>query len=124
MKYLDKIIFLTLALPLQTLAQTTIAEKLIICGRTIDDPCDFTHLMQMLNSLINVIIEISLAITVIVLLIVGARYLFAGSSDQKTQAKESFTKLAIGFGFILGGWLIVNTLFMIAGVDTAFNFLG
>lgn len=124
MTLFKSITFSLLGIALPFITHGAISDALISCGETVDDPCDFADFITLLNNLFNVIIQLALAVTVLVLLIVGARYLFAGSSSQKTLTKKSFTKLAIGFGYILGGWLIVNTLFAIAGVDTAFNFFG
>ena len=98
-----------------TLAQ--VSENLIICGNTATDPCTFNHLIAVANEFIDVLIQLSLAISVVILLIIGAKYMLAGSGDAKAKAKESFVNLAKGFGFILGAWLIVNTIFIIAGVN-------
>ena len=123
-------LFIT-ALPLISSAQDGLAGKLIICNKTPEDiiadssnGCDFNDLIEVVNLFINLLVQLSLAISVLILLITGFKYLIAGSSDAKKVAKDSFKNLAIGFAFILGSFLIVNTIFAIAGVDTAFKFLG
>jgi len=130
MKYLLTTLILFL-FPLYVSAQTGFTDSLIICNTTkesvtqdITNRCDFNDLIEIGNLLINLIFELSLAVSVVVLLYVGFKYMIAGSSDAKKEAKKSFSKLAIGFAFILGAYLIVNTLFAIAGVNTAFQFLG
>ena len=122
--------FTIVLLPMIAAAQGGLAGKLIICNESMDavvassdNTCDFNDLIEVANLFINLLIQLALAISVLILLITGAKYLFAGSADAKKVAKESFKKLVIGFAFILGSYLIVNTLFAIAGVDTAFKFL-
>ena len=107
-----------------------IAGRLIVCNSNMDsvaadinNRCDFRDLVVVANALIDLLFQLSLAISVLVLLYVGFKYLTAGTSSAKKDAKNSFTKLAIGFALILGSYLIVNTLFMIAGVNSSFRFL-
>lgn len=136
MKYIKNLLtigfsYVFLITPFLVSAQSEgIAGKLIICNKTAEDvktnsqnACDFNDLIVVANLLINVLITLALSVTVLVLLITGAKYLVAGSSDSKQVAKEAFVNLAKGFAFILGAYLIVNTLFAIAGVDTAFKLL-
>ena len=119
-----------LSMPTFSYAQDSLAGRLIICNKTPEDiildsanGCDFNDLIEVVNLFINLLIQLSLAISVLILLITGFRYLIAGSSKAKKVAKDSFVNLAKGFAFILGSYLIVNTIFAIAGVDTAFKFL-
>ncbi len=106
------------------------AGRLIICNTDVEsvradsaNRCDFNDLIQVGNLLIDLLFQLSLAIAVLVTLVIGFKYLTAGSSDKKKDAKESFKKLAIGFALILGAYLIVNTIFIIAGVNTDFRLL-
>lgn len=133
-KKISLVFFLaTLIFPGATLADDhndSLVEDFIICNETkqdviydADNRCDFNDLIMIGNLIINFLFQLSLAISVLVFLVVGAKYMFAGSSNGKTIAKQSFKNLAIGFALILGAYLIVNTLFLIAGVDTAFRFI-
>tara|TARA_B100000678_G_C17976425_1_gene409161 strand:+ start:222 stop:635 length:414 start_codon:yes stop_codon:yes gene_type:complete len=133
LKKFPKIIVITTAMNYPHLAWGQgIAGDLIICNRTLEEvrdgannACTLNDLIIVADRLINLIIQLALAFTILIMLITGARYIFAGSADAKSIAKKSFKKLAIGFAFIVGAYLIVNTLFYIAGVkDTIFNFLG
>jgi hypothetical protein len=116
--------------PVSTSAQSMPEDRLVFCNVTqsevesnIDNRCDWNDLIRLVNVVIGFLFQLALAIGVVVLLITGVKYLFAGSADSKKIAKESFTKLAIGFLLILGSYLIVNSLFNIAGLDTRWRFL-
>lgn len=120
MKYFKVSFLLIIGWLLPVISKAQVSEDLIVCGKDATDMCDINDLIVVANNVIDVIIILALAFSVLVLLVVGAKYMLAGSSDAKSKAKESFVNLAKGFGFILGAWLIVNTLFLIAGVDNAF----
>lgn len=109
MNYLDKkfIIFLVLvlfALPILAFAQ--------IVPTTCDGPdCGFPHLMELAKNIMNFLITVSIPLAAIAFAYAGFLFMTAGGSQsQVSKAKEIFTKVLIGFIFVLGAWLIVWTI--------------
>jgi hypothetical protein len=84
--------------------------SLIVCdGVTV--PCDFPKLIQLGINLINFLIYLSSALAAVSFCYAGFLLITsAGSEGQTTKAKEIFRKTAIGFAWVLGAWLVINTI--------------
>lgn len=105
-------------LPVFSLAQGTPASTRIV---PCDGPdCDFNDLMQLLNNIIKYIILISAPIAACVIAYAGFIIMTSGVSDKISQAKAMIQKVVIGFVFILGAWIIVNTI-LLALLDSSFS---
>ncbi len=73
--------------------------------------CDFAALLRLAHNIMNFFISISIPLSAIAFAYAG--YLFltaAGNAGQVSKAKEIFTKVLIGFIFVLTAWLIVRTI--------------
>jgi hypothetical protein len=89
--------------------------NLIPCGKTLDNPCTFDHLVLLGQNVINAVIFLALILLLFMLLKAGWQYL--GSADNPAvlnKAKSSFTKIAVGIFLMLVGWLVIN--FIVEGV--------
>lgn len=75
------------------------------------DDCTFTHFIEFFNQILKFIVIISIPIATAGIAWSGGKILLsAGKPEELTDAKKMFTKILIGFMFILGAWLIVYTI--------------
>ncbi len=117
-KLLPILMILFVLLPVFSLAQGTEAPSRIV---PCDGPdCGFPQLMQLLNNIIKYIIAISVPIAACVIAYAGFIIMTSGVSDKISQAKAMIQKVVIGFVFILGAWIIVNTI-LFALLDSSFS---
>ena len=81
---------------------------LIVC----DGPdCTFSDLITLAQNVITALILISTFLAVIAFIFSGFLLLTSGGNEsKKTQAKEIFRKVLIGYLWILGAWLLVYTI--------------
>lgn len=71
--------------------------------------CGFPDLMRLITNVINFLIYLSIPIAAIAFAWAGWILVTSGGSEsKKEQAKEIFTKVAIGFIVVLSAWLIVR----------------
>lgn len=105
-KFLVFIILVLFLVPTFSFAQGA-NNRLIPCDGA---NCDFNHLMQLLNNIIKYIILISAPVAASVIAYAGFIIMTSGVSDKISQAKEMIKKVVIGFVFILGAWIIVDTI--------------
>lgn len=98
-----------LIVPIPAHAQSSF--NLIVCERTQGDPCDFGDLVLLAKNIINFLILISTFLATIAFAYAGFVLLTSGGSESaKTKAKQIFTKVLIGYLWILGAWLLVYTI--------------
>lgn len=83
-------------------------ETLIVC----DGPdCGFSHLITLAQNLITDMIIISTFLATAAFAYAGFLLLTSGGSQAiKDKAKSVFTKVLIGYLWILGAWLLVYTI--------------
>lgn len=107
-KLLPILMILFLLLPIFSFAQgTPPSTRIVPC----DGPdCGFDDLMQLLNNIIKYIILISVPIAACVIAYAGFIIMTSGVSDRISEAKRMIQKVVIGFVFVLGAWIIVNTI--------------
>lgn len=73
--------------------------------------CNFCHVMQLINNVIEFVIQISFVLFVFVLLYAGFQLVVSqGNPTAKNEAKEKFVNLIVGFLIVLSAWLIVDTI--------------
>ena len=71
--------------------------------------CQFPDLINMINTIIQYLIFIAMPIAAISFAYAGWIYLSAGGDTSKVKrAHTIFLDVAIGFGLVLGAWLIFN----------------
>ena len=109
-------------LPLNLVEAQTL--NLIVCEKTAGDPCTFGKLIELAQNLINALILISTFLATAVFAYAGVILLTSGGNEaSKTKAKEMFTKVLIGYLWILGAWLLVYTITS-ALLNSGFSVLG
>lgn len=73
--------------------------------------CDFNSLIILAQNLITNLILLSTLLAVAAFAYAGFILLTSGGSeDKKNDAKKVFTKVLIGYLWILGAWLLVYTI--------------
>src|SRR3989344_8175144 len=83
-------------------------EDLIVCGGA---DCNFNDLVTLAQTLITDLIIISTFLAAIAFAYAGFILLASGGNEsKKTEAKEIFKKVLIGYLWILGAWLLVYTI--------------
>lgn len=89
------------------------------------NPCDFTDVMQLVNTIVNFLIfKISLPVITIVFAYAGWLFMTSGDNPGKrSQARAMFPKVLIGYVVALGAWLVINTILDLLGVPETFRFL-
>lgn len=105
MKYF--VIFLVLISPTVAFAQPLVPTD---CGGVGQPECGYKHLLQMVDTIINWLIMISVPISAGVMAWAGIIYMTTGIADKKAQAKSMLIKVFIGFVAILSAWIIVSTI--------------
>lgn len=106
-------------------------EGLVPCG-TPGCPCQFCDFFVMFDRIIDFLLFIIVpSLAALMIAIGGFMYIFAhvapaeaisggskGGPQMLSQAKKLFTSVAFGLLIIYGAWLIVNTFFMMIGVQS------
>lgn len=73
--------------------------------------CNFCHVVELVNNIINWLITILTVVAVIALVVAGIRMVTSGGNSETLQkAKGTFVNIIIGFVLVLAAWLIVDTL--------------
>lgn len=98
-------------LPVLVSAQEPASIVPTTCGGKNQPECGFEHLMLLAKNIMNFLITVSIPLAAIAFAYAGYLMLTAaGSESQISHAREIFTKVLIGFVFVLGAWLIVWTI--------------
>ena len=85
--------------------------KLIVCDGTTANPCTFAKLVELVQNLITSMVVISTFLAAAAFAYAGILLLTSGGSEgKKDEAKKIFTKVLIGYLWILGAWVIVYTI--------------
>jgi hypothetical protein len=72
--------------------------------------CGYNDLLKLINNVIDWIMMVAVPVAAGIFAWVGFKYMTTGVSDQKSEAKKMLWKVFIGLVFILGAWLIVDTI--------------
>ena len=97
-------------------------QDLIVCG-TVDEPCGFEHLIELAKNLITDLIILSTFLAMAAFVYIGYLLLTSGGkTSARDEAKKVFTKVIIGYLWILGAWLLIYTITS-ALLDPKFRFL-
>ena len=85
--------------------------KLIVCDGTTANPCTFAKLVELVQNLITAMVVISTFLAAAAFAYAGILLLTSGGSEgKKDEAKKIFTKVLIGYLWILGAWVVVYTI--------------
>jgi len=117
--------FLIIAAPFVVLAQGIGPIVPQNCGKAGQPSCNFSHLIQLANSIINFLIRISSFLAAIAFTYVGWLYVTSGGdSGKKSEAKGILMKVVFGFVLVLGAWLIVKLILTSLGYGGGPGFIG
>ncbi len=84
---------------------------LVRCGNDDQHPCGFDDAVALLNRLIELLFYAGVLVTVSLLVWNSIRYITAGSSPgQLSKIRSMFGTILVGFGLMLGSWLIIDTI--------------
>lgn len=93
--------------------------------KTIQNPCDFDDLMQLINNVINFLLfTIATPLLAIILCYAGFLLLTSGgSSERMKKVKVIFLNVVIGYIIALIAWLLIKTILITVGFDPKDAFL-
>jgi len=100
-------------------------EGLVPCG-TEGCPCTLCHLFLMFQGIVNFFLFNIVPIVAVLMLVIGGFLFFfaSGSPAALSRAKSTITSAVIGLIIIYTAWLIINTFFVIIGVESWTNLAG
>ena len=82
-----------------------------LAGGNFTDNCTICHIVQLVQNVLSFLITISVMIATLMFVYAGFVYLTAGGSPDKIKsATKIFTNVFIGLIFVLGAFLIVDTI--------------
>ena len=94
-------------------------QPLIVC----DTNCGFSHLILLAKNLITDLVILSTFLAMAAFVYIGYLLLTSGGkTSARDKARDVFTKVIIGYLWILGAWLLVYTITS-ALLDPKFTFL-
>ncbi|MEK7176892.1 MAG: pilin [Patescibacteria group bacterium] len=120
---MNKFLLLIPILLFSFLAQSVSAQgfDLIVCDGVTEE-CTFDHLIELAQNVITALVLLSTFVAVLAFIYSGFLLMTSGGSEsRKTQAKGIFTKVLIGYLWILAAWLLVYT---ITSLTTGTSLLG
>ncbi len=85
--------------------------------KTINRPCDFNALLELVNNVINFLLFVlATPLVAMILVYAGWLYLSSGGSDENIKKAKGMMKNAV-IGYIIGlaSWLIIKTILNIVG---------
>ncbi len=94
-----------------------IADGLVPCDGSAENPCNFAALMTLVKKVLGWILIMVAPISAIMFAYAGFLYMTSqGNVSKRQQANKVFTNVGIGLFFVVGAWLIVKAI--LAGLVT------
>ncbi len=91
------------------------ASGLVPCGGR-DNPCTICYMILTIQNIISFGLRIFVVIGILMVVVAGITYIVsAGNTGMMDMAKGFLKNALIGFGLMLGAWLIVNTTMLVLG---------
>lgn len=92
---------------------------------TIDKPCGFDQVMELINNIIDFLIKyLATPLAALALCYAGGMLIFSGGSpESRTKAKKIIKNVIIGYIIALAAWLIVKTILSTLGFNPEDAFL-
>jgi hypothetical protein len=86
--------------------------------------CGFTDLIDAVKKIANFMVTLGLSFSVVVIALAGWKYMKSGDNPgERKEANEMLQKVAIGIGWILAAWLIVNLIMTALVGKQVLNFI-
>ena len=87
-------------------------------------PCTVCHFYKLLQNIINFLLLMSTSLVTLMAVYIGFLFLFSGGSQKNiTDAKSKLWLLVWGLVWVLGSWLVLNTIinfFTVIGKSSEF----
>lgn len=108
-------------LPEPTGPGTSDRNPLITCGNQGQDPCDFVHLMNLIQNLMNWIFMFATFIVAFMFMYAGVLLITAvGNPVQIQKAKNIFKRVVVGFLIMFMAFITIGELLQKLGADAFF----
>ena len=136
MKHVTKILIISLLLVVSSLLFVPMAQAQVIgnwdfldgivpCGTSYASaPCTVCHFYKLLQNIINFLLLMSTSLVTLMAVYIGFLFLFSGGSQKNiTDAKSKLWLLVWGLVWVLGSWLVLNTIinfFTVIGKSSEF----
>ena len=103
-----------------------LAQPLVHCTLTGETACTFCDLFVMFGNITNFLfIQIIPILAGLMIAVGGVYYLISrGEPEKLASAKKIFSSVAIGLLIAYSAWLIVNTFFLVVGINRWTGFDG
>jgi hypothetical protein len=89
-------------------------QGIVPCGTDENDKCTLCHLIIGIQRLVRYGLYLVTTATLVGIFIGGAMYLISAGNEELLKSAKSFISATLmGFGIVLGAWIIVNTIFWI-----------
>lgn len=89
-----------------------------------DEQCHFEDLIKIVQNVVNWLLAFAVFFAVILFSFAGFLYVTsAGDPGKLSKAHSMFRSVIIGFLIAMAAWLIINTILLGLGVDSAFILL-
>lgn len=109
------IVFFLLFIPVaqaQVIGNLDFLKGIVPCGTSYASaPCTVCHFYKLVQNIINFLLLVSSSLVTLMAIYIAFLFLFSGGSPQKiTDAKNKLWLLIWGLVWILGSWLVLNTI--------------
>lgn len=96
----------------QVIGNWDFLKGIVPCGTSYaSQPCTVCHFYKLIQNIINFLLYTSASLVTLVAVYIGFLFLFSGGSPQKiTDAKSKLGLLIWGLVWVLGSWLVLNTI--------------
>ena len=110
--YKTKLIFAAILLfSIFLFSTSAFAAGLIPCGGPTEKMCDICDFFVLLKNIINLILLIFASLATLAVIYIAFLFMFSGGSPAKiTDAKGKLLLVVIGIFWVLGSWLVLNTI--------------
>ncbi len=110
--YSTKLIFTAIFLFSVFLFSTPVfAAGLIPCGGSGEDMCTVCDFYKLIQNIIKLLLEIFASLATLAAIYIAFLFMFSGGSPAKiTDAKGKLWLVVIGIFWVLGSWLVLNTI--------------
>ena len=109
----------------QVIGNFDFLKGIVPCGTSYASaPCTVCHFYKLLQNIINFLLLTSTSLVTLMAIYIGFLFLFSGGSQKNiTDAKSKLWLLVWGLVWVLGSWLVLNTIinfFTVIGKSSEF----
>lgn len=96
----------------QVIGNLDFLKGIVPCGTSYASaPCTVCHFYKLLQNIINFFLLTSASLATLMAIFIGFLFLFSGGSPENIKnAKSKLWLLVWGIGWVLGSWLVLNTI--------------